>query len=332
MALNYSGTAGTPPGMAAILLIAALAAPPGPLAANLPPVVGELKAGPTVGFEIAVSHTGTGRVAITGVEAGCGCVRAAVKQTDLQAGERTVLSFAVNTLTQPAGANTWTATVKYRYLADGAAEFTEHALPVRVTATVVREITATPPSVSLSTTGTANTSVVIADTRAKPLTVTAAASSAGYLTATVGPAANGKQTIAIAVGADAPAGHADEVVVLTTDDPAYRELRIPVRISKRAAGSVTASPAEAELKFTTGQDEASTLVVVRCPDGAPVQIAAVETDHPAVKLTWSKSVGSTATVRVTVPASAAGPAEVRVRLAAPAGTAVAVPVTWTVPR
>lgn len=315
--------------MNAILLAAVLAAPPGPLAADALPDQGELKAGPTVSFAVPLTHRGTGRIAVTGVETGCGCVAAKVSKNDLAAGDAATLTFAVNTLTQPAGPNAWTATVKYRHLPDGAANFTEQTVSVRVTATLIREVTATPPSVSLSTAGAANTSVIITDMRAKPLTVTAAVSTAAFVTATVRPAAGGKQTIDIAVSADAPTGHSDEVIVLTTDDPAYRELRVPVRVAKRAAGGVSASPDALELKFAAGQDEASAVVLVRSPNGDRVQIEKAETDHPAVKLTWSKTAGATATVKAVIPAGAVGPTEIRVRLAEPAGAAVTVPVSWS---
>jgi hypothetical protein len=318
--------------MGTILLAVAFAAPPGPLQiVNLPTNL-ELKAGPTIGFEIALSHTGTGRIAVTGIDAGCGCVKLAVKEKDLQAGQRTVLTFAVNTLTQPAGANTWTATVKYRHLPDGATDFVEHSLPVRLTANLTREVTATPPSVSLSTTGAANTSVILSDSRAKPFTITGVSASAPYITATHEPGEKGKQKIAIAIADSAPAGHTEDWVVLTTDDPEYRFLRIPVRISKRVAGSVSASPAEVDLKFATGQEEASAVVVLRNPDGQAIQIQAAESDHAGVKLAWSKNSSTTATVRMTIPAGTTGPAEVRVKMTSPAGAAITIPVSWTSPR
>ncbi len=46
------------------------------------------------------------------------------------------------------------------------------------------------------------------------------------------------QEVVVKLAAAAPAGHRDETVVLLTDDPLYPELRVPVRVTKRAKAAV----------------------------------------------------------------------------------------------
>jgi hypothetical protein len=185
--------------------------------------------------------------------------------------------------------------------------------------------------VAFSTTGAASQQLVVTDRRAKPLTVLKATSSVEHLEVEVMPAANGKQTITVKLNATAPAGHRDEIVILHTDDAECPELRVPVRVLKRVANAVTATPEAVNARFAAGQTEVSTLVQLRSPDGKAVSIAAVTCDFPGVEFKYSPGAGSVATVRITVPesiAAQAGRGTVRVRLAEPAGE-VAIPVSWT---
>jgi hypothetical protein len=163
-----------------------------------------------------------------------------------------------------------------------------------------------------------------------------AASSSQHLTTEVAPAVNGvngrTQAVTIKLSANAPAGHRDEVVILYTDDPAYSELRIPVRVLKRAAGAVTATPEAVNVRFAANQKEVSTLVQLRSPDGKNVSVAGAESDHPGVQVKCSTGSGPVATVRITVTEAAsiqAGQCTVRVRLAEPTASEVTIPVSWT---
>ena len=62
--------------------------------------------------------------------------------------------------------------------------------------------------------------------------------------------------------------------MLYTDDAEYPELRIPVRVLKRAAVGVTATPDAVSLRLAAGQTEGSALVQLRSPDGKAVSVAA----------------------------------------------------------
>lgn len=301
---------------------------PAPVAAK-----GDVKAGPPLAHTFDLTHAGTGTVTITKVAAGCGCLRQGLGTTTLQPGETTRLVLEVNTLTQPDGPNRWQVTVAYQIDAPGAPARTGELL-LQITATLSREVLVTPPQVAFSTTGEASQVVVIGDKRAKPLTVTRAVASSPHVAAEVAQAvaapAGRAQSVTIKLAANAPAGHRDEVVTLYTDDPAYPELRLPVRVLKRAAAAVTATPDAVTVRLAAGQTEGSALVQLRAPDGKPVSIAGAESDLPGVQVKWSSGSGAVQTVRVTVPEAVAakpGRCTVRVRLTEPGGE-VSIPVSW----
>jgi hypothetical protein len=296
---------------------------PAPVAAK-----GAVRAGPPLVHTFDLAHNGTGTVAITKVEAGCGCLRQALGTTTLRPGEKTTLALEVNTLAQPDGPNRWQVVVTYTTEAPGAAARTDELL-LQITATLSREVSVTPPQVAFSTAGAASQTLTVTDRRAKPLTVTKAAASAPHLLVEVAPAANAPagqprtQAVTIKLAAAAPEGHRDEVVVLYTDDPDCPELRVPVRVLKRAATAVTATPDAVVLRPAAGQTECSALVQLRAPEGKAVGIAGAESDLPGVVVKCSTGSGPVAAAVAARP----GRCTVRVRLSEPGGE-VAIPVSW----
>jgi hypothetical protein len=303
---------------------------PAPAAAK-----GEVKAGPPLVHDFELANATAGTVTVTKVEAGCGCLRQSLGTNVLKPGEKTQLTLEVNTLTQPDGPNRWQAVVSYQVESPGAAAKVGE-LALQVTATLSREVAVSPPQLAFSTAGAASQAISLSDRRAKPLTVLKAASSP-HLSVEVAPATNSPTgrtpSVVVRLAATAPAGHRDEVVVLYTDDPAYAELRVPVRVLKRAAGAVTATPESVAIRLATGQAEGSALVQLRSPDGKAGGVAGAESDMPGVGVKWSGGSGPVATLRVTVPEAVAarpGRCTVRVRLSEPGGE-VAIPVSWSGP-
>lgn len=320
--------------MNALILVSALALgqppasfhSPAPLAAK-----GDVKAGPPLVHTFELSNATAGTVTVTKVESACGCLRRSLGAEAVAAGQKTQLTIEVNTLTQPEGQNRWQVTVGYTLAAPGAQPEAKELL-LQITANLVREVAVSPPQLAFSTEGAANQTITITDKRAKPLTVTKAATSSEHVTVEVEPAGGvpRAQGVVVKLSATAPAGHRDELVVLYTDDPAYPELRVPVRVLKRAAGAVVAAPAVLSVRFAPGDPEASALVQLRAPGGKAFAIAGVECDRPGVLVKHSTGTAALATVRVTVPqavATDAGSCTVRVKLADGAGE-VAIPVSW----
>lgn len=301
---------------------------PAPTAAK-----GDLKAGPPLAHTFDLANAGKGTVTITKVEAGCGCLRQSVGTTTLQPGEQTKLTLEVNTLTQPDGPNRWQVAVSYKVELPGIPDQTGELL-LQITATLSREFSVNPPQVAFSTTGQASQTLVVTDKRVKPLTVLKADSSSPHLTVDVAEVSNASgrtQSVVVKLAANAPVGHKDEVVILHTDDPTCPELRVPVRVLKRAIAAVMATPDAVNLRLAAGQTEASMLVQLRSPDGKAITIAGADCDMPGVQVKWSSGSNPVATVRITVPETVTmkdGRCTVRVRLNEPSGE-VSIPVTWS---
>ncbi len=317
--------------MNAILLAVVLGAPPVELVCPAAEVdLGEKKCGPRLTHTFTVTNPATNRdsIVIAAVNSGCGCVRRDDTIRRLAPGESAAIPITVNTLTQAAGPNTWHATVWYKNEPEGGSpNIPNQNLSLTLKAKLVREVTVSPPSLAFSTTSGAKQTLTVTDRRAKPLTVTKATTTAPHLTAAVRTAAGG-QEIDLVLAADSPLGETDEAVTLVTDDPEYAELRVPVRVTKRPAADVSATPAAVNLRFAAGQTDLSALVQLRA-GGKAVAVAKAECDHPSVRVKWSEGSGPVATVRVVVAAAAAGQADVRVTLAEPEGKVVTVPVTWS---
>lgn len=291
---------------------------------------GDVKGGPPLVHTFELTHRGAGTLTITRVEAGCGCLRQSLSSDVLTPGQTAKLTLEVNTLTQPDGPNRWQIAVGYKVEGPGAPPQPGELL-LQITATLSREVTVNPPQVGFSTTGTATQKLMVGDTRGKPLTVLKATTTSPHLTAQVGPRVDGKgQAVTVTLSPDARVGHRDEAVVLLTDDPAYPELRVPVRVLKRAGGGVRVAPESISLRFAPGQTELSTLVQLRAANGKPIEIAGAESDPPGVTVKHSPGAAAVAVVRVTVTEPAqSGSCRVRVRLSQPSGQEIVIPVAWT---
>jgi hypothetical protein len=322
--------------MNAILTVVALAAgQPAPALHCPTPVVarGDIKAGPPLTTTFELKHAGgAGTLSITKIEAACGCLRRGLSTDKLQPGEAAKLDVEVNTLTQPDGPNRWQVAVGYRLDAPGGPQTGE--LLLNITATLSRDVVVSHPQIAFSATGAASQALTVTDRRPTPLTILRAATTSPHLTAAVAPPAPDKdgvrrQTITVSLAADAPAGHRDEAVVLQSDDPAYPEFRIPVRVLKRTANGLVVTPDAVALRLVAGQPEVSALVQLRASDGSPVRVLHVASTCPDVTARWPEAGAVVSAVRVTVRADRPGEASLTVRLAEPPLQEVVIPVTWT---
>ena len=302
---------------------------------------GTVRSGPSLSETLKLTHRGEpGTVTVTGVEASCGCTAATVTARRLRPGDATDFAISVNTLTQPAGVHTWKATLRYRFTPDDP-KATPHDFEVwlGIKADLVREVSVTPPMLAISTATEARQTLTVTDIRARPLTVRAATTASPHVVLTVRPAVTTGGVTATAIDlhvtADYPAGSSQERVTLTTDDPACPELRVPVRIVKRDRDALVPSPELAAVRFSPGQETASTLVQVRSPSRGTLRVEAAACDHPAVSVKFAASSGLVGTLRVVVDRAKAdgrpGEALVRVRFAEPAGATLVLPVQWSFP-
>ncbi len=329
--------------MSTLLLPLLFLALPGaaPLTAAAPSAdEGEVKSGPPLRHEFEVTHSGArGIVTIAGIGSTCGCSKWEATPKVLKPGESAKVVAVVGTLTQPEGAATWKATVKYSVVSDFAAPSTGE-LELAVSAKIVREIAVEPPLVAISTSGdTARTqTLLVSDRRAAgSLLIAKASCTNAKVTLEIRAAKPGTvgtlQEVIATIPGDLPAGQHDDTITLTTTDPECPELKIPLKVAKRAAGDVSVAPDAATVRFTKGQAEASTLVQFRA-GGKPVSISKVTCAQEGVTVKFSEGSGRVATARVTVnlaKAGAFGQTDVTIHLAEPAGGIVVLPVSWYVP-
>jgi hypothetical protein len=318
--------------MSPLLVVALLvAAPPEPFQVAQPSIdAGEVRVGPTLVRRFAFVNAGAEPLTVTGLTASCGCATPALPQRTYRPGERGELALEVNTLSQPAGANRWAVRVAYRC--------GDHTggLTLELTARLVREIDITPAALMFQGHGAVTASVSIQDTRLRPFRVESLATSAPYLKAvdrrgfayvrdTGSELRVCNWDILVEVAADCPEGRHSETITVTTDDPVYRTIKLPVTIIREPKRKVTASPAR--LTLVAG---GSAVVQLRGADGQAVQVEAIEASVPALTGRWAAGPGNFATVRVRLDrAQWRGEmltGEVRVRLREPAGETIVIPV------
>jgi hypothetical protein len=303
------------------VLLLAVTAPPPALTADAATVDrGDVTGGTILKQTFRVTNRGAEAVILTGLDSGCGCLRRSVSKNDLKPGDAADVTLEINTLTQPDGPQAWLAKVKYRPAA--AAKMTpDDVLELRLVAKLSRQVSVTPPMLSVSTEGEAATSITIADARKTPFAVKKVASSSPHLTAKLKPSADaGKFVLDVAVADALPVGTHDETLIVTTTDPEYAELQIPARIVKRGKNAVTAYPESLDIEGGAG-------VVQFRRGGKPVAIASAECVTPGVTMTTSSGSGAVATLKVRV-STKAGKADVRVKFSEPAETELVVPVKW----
>jgi Protein of unknown function (DUF1573) len=318
-------------------LATVLGADPAPLAID-PPAAdrGELPANKPLVQAFRLKNTGSAPLTVTEVAGTCGCFRHSLGARQIAPGESTELTVGINLLTQPEGPHSWKVVVRYRTEATPPATGEQ---VIRLAAKVKKDVTVEPVALMLSAEGEITGRLTVIDRRGKPLTVTGVRLGVPGVRGAVKPAADAggrrTQTVELTVGDACPVGpHADEVCI-DTDDPDYKELRIPLRVIKKArATGVQVAPGSVTLRFARDQATASALVRLKDANDREVVVDKAESDHPAVSCKWAAGPGAMATLRVTVDrekANAAGVGVVTVRVQAPVAETLLIPVSWTLP-
>jgi hypothetical protein len=318
-------------------LAAVLAAEPSPLAIETPAVNrGELAANKPLVQTFQLKNTSTVPMTITDVTGACGCMRPQLADRVIEPGKSTELTLGLNLMTQPEGPNTWKIVVRYRLDATPA---TTGERVLVIAAKVKKDVSVEPVALMLLSEKEITGTLTVIDRRGKPLTVTGARIGLKDVSTEVKAAtdADGKRTqkIAITVADAFPAGqHADEVCI-DTDDPEYKELRIPVRVIRKAAATgVQSVPASVSLRFAKEQTTASYLVRLRDADDREVLVDKIEADSEAITTKSAAGPGNMVTLRISVDLSkvnAAGLGVVTVRLKGPTAETILIPVSWTLP-
>lgn len=296
------------------------------------PVVdkGEVRSGLPLSHRFAFRNGGALAVDITDVHPSCGCLAPKLDKRHLQPGESGELLLEVNTLTQPAGLNSWRITLHYK---SGQAE---QQMSLFIRAQIVTEITVEPPSLAIYTDTAIHHEITVIDRRTEPLIVRAAPTSSPHVRTQLGElrrdaAGHWRRTIRVEVLADCPEGTHAETLRICTSDPLYSELKVPFTIVKRARRLVSAAPASVVLSESADQPLPARIVHLSAAEDGEVHIERVESDHPAVDCRWAQGPGHQATLKIRVDRKQIPGdrlrAYVHVHLSQPAAETISIPVS-----
>jgi hypothetical protein len=291
---------------------------------------GEVRSGAPLSHRFEFVNPGPGTVEVIQLRSSCGCLKPRLEKRTYGPGENGSVVLEVHTLSQPAGEQTWHLRVGYRV--NGA----DREADLKLRARVIREVKVEPAQLTLFTSGGAGHEIVVTDLRPRPLTVTGVSASAPHLTTRVVGESRDESgrrcyRIALAVTAECPEGRHEEMASLFTDDPHYRELRVPVTIVKRPKQRVSAAPAAITLLAPRGQPVPSRVLRICPASEEPVVIESIEADDPALVATWAQGPNHLATVKVGVDRKRVTGDRLRsaihVRVSSPIRETITIPVT-----
>jgi hypothetical protein len=316
-----------------------LGLPVSPLRADLEcaqPLVekGEARSGLSLNHRFNVVNRGSEAIDVVEVRPSCGCLTPQLDKRRLQPGESAELLLEVNTLTQPAGLNSWRVTLRYK---SGDAE---RELPLYLNARLVTEISVEPPSLAIYTDTAISHEITVIDRRVEPLLIRAVTVSSPHVRTHLGEqqrddAGHWRRGIRVEVLADCPEGRHEETLRICTSDPLYTELKVPFTIVKSARRRVSAAPASVVLSAPPGQPLPARMVQLNAVDDSEVRIERVESDHPAIACHWAQGPGTAATLKIRVDRrKIAGDrlrGTVHVHLSKPVAETIAIPVSCLLP-
>jgi hypothetical protein len=295
--------------------------------------VGVVRAGMSLSHRFTFVNDDRRELEIVEARASCGCLSPKLDKRVFRPGEEGSVVVEVNTLSQPAGVNTWTVHLKGRW------GTTDCEMPLQLTADLLKEIWVEPAFLALYTDRAATQDLLLTDSRPKSLTVVAVETSSPRLRARVydqrrDKAGRAVTQIRLDVAEEYAEGRHDETVRICTDDPAYRELKVPVTVIRRSRQHVSATPAQVALSAPPGQPFPSKIVLVRGNDEGVV-VEKVVADHPAVVCTWAPGPNTMATLRIRADRSLLQgdslETAVHVYVSKPRPDVLTIPVTCTAP-
>jgi hypothetical protein len=300
--------------------------------------VGEVRSGAPLAQRFAFVNDGPTPVAITAVQTSCGCLTPRLEPagTSLphtyRPGEQGALLLEVNTLSQNQGVHTWRLVV----CSETAGE--PHETELRVSGRVVTEVAVQPAELTVFADAAVAHEIVITDVRPQPLHVTEVRGTSPRLTGRVteqsrDAAGHWLCKVRLEVAGDYPEGRGQQILDIVTDDPTYRDLRVPLTVVKRGRQRLSASPSPVSLFAPAGQEVASRIVLVRDAADQPVIVDQVTADDPAIRCRWAEGPNHLATVKVQVDRSRATGGTLRsaihVHVSKPVDESLVVPVTCT---
>ena len=224
----------------------------------------------------------------------------------------------INTLSQPAGPVNWISRVSYQV--EGATGLLE----LELRATLIAEVRVEPAAVAFNVKQSRSVVLTVSDTREKPFHIKAVGATLPQITTELLPSDDPKlNRIRVTARPDGPSGIHDAVAWLTTDDPLYPQIRIPVTLTIPPRQRVTASPSLVLL------DGGSAVVQLRDAEGQPVVVDRVEVDGPVTATAAAgPKVHSTLSIKLDRGQWDGSPtvAKVNVHLRAPTAETISIPI------
>jgi len=278
--------------------------------------LGDLRGGPAYSHRFEFVNDSAQPLEITDLRLGCGCLQAVLDKRIYQAGERGALLMNLRTLGQPNGTRTWQIHVHYRV-----GEKQDETRLI-IAATIRNEVTVEPSIVALTVETTLRHEVTIQDHRPTPMKITTILASSPAIRVSKKLSEGGVTKVILEVSRSAlTASRQEETLNIYTDDPNYRQLQVPITLSKANPAKVSATPDKVEIIGAGSQ-----LVRLRAAGDKTVRIQKAEADQPLVHCTWAMGPGNDATLKISAASPRVGVVSVRVQLAQPAGEIVSVPV------
>lgn len=285
--------------------------------------LGVIRGGQRISHRFELTNTSDAAVEILDVQRGCGCLAPRIDQRVIPAGGKTNLAVELRTLGQSDGPHTWRLQVQYRV-----GEETK-LLPLTLRGVVKNDITVQPAILGLHVAKTIQQEIILTDSRATPLRVIdAEARGAGVQLTKIERAGKTTTLLVTADAAQLAPGRHEGRLTITTDDPDYGQLQVPIVVTKATAATVRATPEHVVLRLAVGATSAAALVRLRSPGGQAVRIAKVEASDPSVTCTWAPGPGNDATLKIQARSAlpASNRSHVEVHLAAPANDVLTIPV------
>jgi hypothetical protein len=294
--------------------------------------VGEVRAGAPLALVQRFTFVNDGQEAaeITGLRASCGCLKPSVDKNTIRPGERGTVTLTVATLDAMAGPHNWPVFVNYRC----GSKDCETSL--RLAANIITEVSVQPGALTVFADSAVAHEIVVAVMRERTLHISSVQSSSPKLRTHLGePSTDSSghlvRKIQLDLAPDYPEGRHEEVVDIYTDDPGYRDLRVPVTIVKRPPQRITASPARVDLVTAPGQEVPSKVLALRSADSRDVVVEKIDADDAALACQWARGPGAMATVRVNIDRKRMQgnllQTQIRIHVSQPADQTITVPVT-----
>ena len=222
--------------MNAILLLslALIPADAGPLHCPQPMTDrGQIRGGPAIAHTFEVSNRGAAELTIVHVQPSCGCLAPRISSRTLKQGESGTIAISIGTISQPAGDNLWTVRLYYRVTG----ETEDRIADLQVKAKLVREVSLEPAALSLRGKPGLTAVLTLTDLREKPLQLVGAYPSSNHLVAELGEWQRAEKgwtcKVSVRIGDACPVGKHDAALQIITRDPDYREIRVPVAITRK---------------------------------------------------------------------------------------------------